>query len=95
MTGCKPSNTPKEFNSKLGKVKEGVPMDKGQYQRLVGKLIYLCHTRPNISFVVSMINQFMHALYERCMEAVYRILKYLKGTLGEGLFSKRMIKKEI
>jgi len=44
MSGCKALDTPIEFNSKLGEVKEGVPVDIGRYQRLVGKLIYLSHT---------------------------------------------------
>ena len=45
-----PSNTPMEFNSKLGEVKGGVPVDTSRYQRLVGKLIYLSHTRLDIAF---------------------------------------------
>ena len=89
ISGCKPSDTLMEFNSKLGEVKEGVPMDTGRYQRLVGKLIYLSHTHPDISFVVSMVSQFMHAPYEEHLEAVYKILRYLKGTPGRGLFFKR------
>ena len=55
MSGFNPSDTPIEFNSKLGKVKEGVPMDTGRYQRLFGKLIYLSHTHPDISFAVSVV----------------------------------------
>ncbi|TYK06445.1 Cysteine-rich RLK (RECEPTOR-like protein kinase) 8 [Cucumis melo var. makuwa] len=53
-----------------------VPVDKEQYC-LVGKLIYLPHTRPYISFVVS---QFMLAPYEEHMEAINIILRYLKTT---------------
>ncbi|KAH9650639.1 hypothetical protein KPL70_026448 [Citrus sinensis] len=49
MVGCKPSKTPVELGNK-GKMLERGPVDKGQYQRLVGKLIYLSHTRPNIAF---------------------------------------------
>ena len=60
MTGCKPSDTPIEFNSKLEEIKEGVPVDVGRYQCLVWKLIYLSHTHPDISFVVSLVSQFMH-----------------------------------
>ncbi|KAH9658679.1 protein kinase domain-containing protein [Citrus sinensis] len=56
MSGCKPSDTPIEANSKLGEVKNGFPVDNGRYQRLVGRLIYLSHTRPDIAFVVSMKN---------------------------------------
>ena len=61
-----------------------VPCDKGRYQWLVGKLIYLSHTRPNIAYAVSVVSQFMHAPSEEHMNAVYRILKYLKSALGRG-----------
>ena len=54
-------------------------VDKGRYQCLVGKLIYLAHTRPDITSSVSCVSQFMHAPSEAPMEAVYRILRYLKG----------------
>ena len=64
----------------------GSPIDKGRYQRLVGKLIYLSHTRPDISFVVSVVSQFMNNPAEEHMEVVYRILRYLKLTPGQGLF---------
>ncbi|KAA0034028.1 Beta-galactosidase [Cucumis melo var. makuwa] len=80
MLGCRPADTPIEFNCKLGNSDDQVPVDKEQYQRLVGKLIYLSHTRPDISFVVSVVSQFMQAPYEKHMEAVNRILRYLKNT---------------
>ena len=89
MSGCKPSDTPIEVNAKLGEVKDGVPVDTGRYQRLVGRLIYLSHTRPDIAFAVSMVSQFMHSPYEEHLDAVYRILRYLKGTPGKGLFFKK------
>ena len=41
MFGCKPSNTPNDPNRKLGQTKLSSSVDKGCYQRLVGKLIYL------------------------------------------------------
>ena len=68
---------------------------KEQYQRLVGKLVYLSHTRPNISFAVSVVNQFMQAPYEEHMEAVNRILRYFKTTLGKGLMFKKTNRKTI
>ncbi|TYK10665.1 Beta-galactosidase [Cucumis melo var. makuwa] len=68
--------------SKEGNSDDQVPIDKEQYQRLVGKLIYLSHTRPDISFAVSIVNQFMQAPYEKHMKAVNRILRYLKNTPG-------------
>ncbi|KAA0041222.1 vacuolar protein sorting-associated protein 26A-like [Cucumis melo var. makuwa] len=48
--GCRPADTPIEFNCKLGNSDDQVPVDKEQYHRLLGKLIYLSHTRPDISF---------------------------------------------
>jgi len=64
-------------------------VDKGRYQRLVGKLIYLSHTRPDISFAVSTVSQFMNSPNEEHQEAVYRILRYLKTSPGKGLFFKK------
>lgn len=86
MKGCKPSNTLIEANFKLGEVKNDVQVNKGTYQRLVERLIYLSHTRLDIAFVVSMVRQFMHSPYEEHLENVYQILRYLKSTLGKGLF---------
>ena len=60
-------------------------VDKGHYQRLVGKLIYLSHTCPDIAFVVSMVSQFTHSPTEECFEAVYQVMKYLKESPGKGL----------
>lgn len=48
MLGCKPSDTPIESGKKTSNV--GEPVDRERYQRLVGKLIYLSHTRPDIAF---------------------------------------------
>ena len=89
MMGCKPIEMPVDPNMKLGIQEDSDPVDQGRYQRLVGRLIYLSHTRPNIAFAVSRVSQFMHAPIEEHMEAVYRILKYLKGTPSKGLFFKK------
>ena len=78
MLGCKLADTPMDPNSKLGRNTDSAPVDKGSYQRLVGKLIYLSHTRFDISFVVSVVSKFMNNLTEEHIEAVYRILRYLK-----------------
>ena len=78
-----------EPNSKLGEIREGVLVDRYRYQSLVGKLIYLSHTRPDISFAVSMVSQFMHAPYQEHLEAVYKILRYLNATLGKRIFFRK------
>ncbi|KAA0066567.1 D-xylose-proton symporter-like 2 isoform X2 [Cucumis melo var. makuwa] len=56
---CRPAVTPIEFNAKLGNSGDRVPVDKEKYQHLMEKLIYLSHTRPDISYVVSIVNQFI------------------------------------
>lgn len=49
------------------------------------RLIYLSHTRPDVAFAVSVISQFMHAPRATHFEVIFRIFRYLKGTLGKGL----------
>ncbi|XP_048234341.1 uncharacterized mitochondrial protein AtMg00810-like [Ricinus communis] len=56
------------------------------YRRLVGKLIYLCSTRPNISFPVQQLSQFLDCSTEIYFTAISRILKYMKKSPGQGLF---------
>ena len=48
----------------------------------MGKLIYLSHTRPDIVYVMSVESQFMHSPLKSHMEAMYRIIRYLKTTSG-------------
>lgn len=74
-------------NIKFGN--KGNSIDQSQYQRLVGKLIYLSHTQPHIVFVVSLVNQFMHSPKEEHHEAIHGILRYLKRSPGKGLFFKK------
>ena len=95
MLGCKPVETPMDSTVKLEESDGSPPVDKGRYQRLMGKLIYLSHTRPDIGFSVSMVSRFMNNPTEKHMTAVTRILRYLKMTPGKGLFFQRTTKKEI
>ncbi|RVW49036.1 Retrovirus-related Pol polyprotein from transposon RE1 [Vitis vinifera] len=89
MLVCKPVDTPIVQNHILEEYSDQAPTDKRRYQRLVGKLMYLSHTRPNIAYVVSIVSQFMHNPSEDHMDAVIRILRYLKFSPGKGLlFSK-------
>ncbi|BBH05042.1 HXXXD-type acyl-transferase family protein [Prunus dulcis] len=85
MLASKPADTPMELNHQLGEYPDQVPTNKERYQRLVGKLIYLGHTRPDIAYAVSVVSQFMHAPSEAHMDAVNRILRYLKSSPGRGL----------
>ncbi|XP_074346573.1 secreted RxLR effector protein 161-like [Apium graveolens] len=75
-------------NLKLYMEEGAVLADKERYQRLVGKLIYLSHTRPDIAYAVGVVSKFMHKPQASHMEAVWRIIKYLKGTVGHGVLFK-------
>lgn len=88
ISGYRPTNNPIEPKRELGLEEDAISVDRERYQHLVGKMIYLYHTRPDIAFVASLINQFMHSPREKHLEAVYRILRYLKGTLEKAYSSK-------
>ena len=89
MLDCQPADTPIEQNHRLAEYPDQVPTNKARYQRLIEKLIYLSHTRPDLTYAVSVVSQFMHNPSKAHMEVVVRILRYLKSAPGRGLvFSK-------
>jgi hypothetical protein len=59
--------------------------DPTLYRQLVGSLVYLTVTRPDISYAVHQVSQFMSAPRSTHYAAILRILRYLKGTLFHGL----------
>ncbi|CAN0910966.1 Retrovirus-related Pol polyprotein from transposon TNT 1-94 [Linum grandiflorum] len=94
LIGCKPADTPMQTNLQFSK--EGVkPTDRGRYQQLVGKLIYLSHTRPDIAFAVSIVSQFMNEPTEEHLDAVIHILRYLKKTPGLGLMFRKTVNRTV
>ncbi|XP_004309959.1 PREDICTED: uncharacterized mitochondrial protein AtMg00810-like [Fragaria vesca subsp. vesca] len=85
---CKPART--LLDSKLQFDTKGESLESlSYYQRLVGKLIYLTITRPDISYAVSIVSQFMHAPTVGHLNIVKRILRYLKGFAGRGILLKK------
>ena len=56
------------------------------YRRLVGSLVYLTVTRPDISYAVHQVSQYLSAPRFIHYAAILRILRYLKGTVFNGLF---------
>uniref|UniRef100_A0A2N9GF20 Reverse transcriptase Ty1/copia-type domain-containing protein n=1 Tax=Fagus sylvatica TaxID=28930 RepID=A0A2N9GF20_FAGSY len=78
-------STPLEFNVKLNPT-DGEPLsDATLYRQLVGSLIYLTVTRPDLAYAVHLVSQFMSAPRSTHYAAVLRILRYIKGTLFHGL----------
>ncbi|XP_024017443.1 uncharacterized protein LOC112090417 [Morus notabilis] len=84
-----PASTPIDINKKLEEASESPAADREMYQRLVEKLIYLTHTRPDIAFAVSVVSHFMQAPKEAHLHAVNKILHYLKGNPGRGVLFRR------
>ena len=82
---CKPVDTPMDMNVKLVP-SQGEPLrDLKRYRRLVGKLNYLTITRPDISFLVSVVSQFLQSPCDSHRDVAVRILSYVKGKPGQGV----------
>lgn len=89
MLGCKRASTHLDSSCTSENNVGTVLADIHSYQKLVGKLIYLSHTRPDICYSVSYVSQFMHSPTDVHFKAVIRILRYLKGAPGQGLFFRK------
>jgi hypothetical protein len=87
MIGCRPASTPIDSNHKLC-AESGDPVNKDRYQRLVGRLIYLCHMRHDITYVVSVVSRYMHDPRSEHLDVVYHILRYLKSGPEKGIIFK-------
>ncbi|KAJ0456205.1 putative RNA-directed DNA polymerase [Helianthus annuus] len=90
--GCKPVSTPIEqsylVTSKVDKNQKLLSNVTG-FQKLIGKLIYLSLTRPDISYTVQFLSQFMHSPKEVHLSLALRLLRYLKLSPGKGISFKK------
>ena len=84
MLDCKPVDTPMDMNVKLVPSQGELLRDLGRYRRLLCKLNYLTITRPNISFPVNVVSQFLQSPCGSHWDAAVRILRYVKRTSGHG-----------
>ncbi|XP_055803597.1 uncharacterized mitochondrial protein AtMg00240-like [Solanum dulcamara] len=78
-----------EYDSSTGKTDNPILDDIHCYQQLIGKLIYLTITRPDICFVVQELGQFMQRPKRSHWNATLRVLRYLKKSPGQGILLKR------
>lgn len=85
MTKCKPLSLPLAPHLKLTSTTGDLLPHPETYQRLVGKLIYLTITRPNISYTVHILSQFMNQPTTSHLQAAFRVLRYLSKHPGQGI----------
>ncbi|KAF5449474.1 hypothetical protein F2P56_029915, partial [Juglans regia] len=84
--GSTTAKVPMEQNLKLTQA-TGVPLcDPSIYRRMIGRLLYLTISRPDISFSVQTLSQFMATPTDAHLLAAQKILRYLKAAPGQGLF---------
>jgi hypothetical protein len=85
MTDCNPAWTP-ALTVALGSDVDGTPMSEDwDYPQVIGKLLYLCGTRPDIQFAVSQVARFTHSPKQSHAQAVKLICRYIKATRTKGL----------
>jgi hypothetical protein len=86
MTGYKPISIPLEQNVKLSADEGDLVEDTTMYRCIVGSLIYMTITRPDLNYAVGVVSQFMQTPRKPHLDAVRRILRYIKHTLQCGIF---------
>lgn len=89
MSGAKDVHTPMSTSEKLTLFDGSPSTDATVYKQIVGSLQYLAITRPDISFAINRLSQFMHAPTQLHFQALKRVLRYLKGTISHGLHLNR------
>uniref|UniRef100_A0A3Q7F578 Reverse transcriptase Ty1/copia-type domain-containing protein n=1 Tax=Solanum lycopersicum TaxID=4081 RepID=A0A3Q7F578_SOLLC len=94
LGGSKPASTPLESGVKLttveydeatAKTDDPLYANVTAYQRLIGRLLYLTTTRPDICFAVQVLSQFMQKPKVSHWEAALRLVRYIKGCPGQGI----------
>ncbi|KAM7516070.1 hypothetical protein LguiA_005653 [Lonicera macranthoides] len=85
MEGCKPNATPMNQKEKFCSEDGAEKVDERLYRSLIGCLMYLTATRPDIMHAVSLLSRYMHCASEIHFQSAKRILRYVKGTIDYGV----------
>ncbi|GKV25217.1 hypothetical protein SLEP1_g34687 [Rubroshorea leprosula] len=89
MSNCKAVSTPivpgTKFTSEDGVAK----IEPGLYRSMIGSLLYLSATRPDIMYSVSVLSRFMQSPSEIHLKGAKRVLRYVKGTIDFGVMYSR------
>jgi hypothetical protein len=81
MDNCKPTPSPFQSGVNLSATCTSPKVDATLYCQLVGSLLYLNHTHPDLSFVVGLVARYMQTPHESHWKATQRILRYVRGTV--------------
>lgn len=95
MDRSKPVHNPIVLGLKLSEDEDGQKNDSTLYKKLVGSLMYLTVTRPDMMFVVSLLSRYMGSPTELHVRAAKIVFRYLRGTYGLGIFYKKGGKNEL
>ncbi|GKD76127.1 hypothetical protein Tco_1334409, partial [Tanacetum coccineum] len=79
-------NTPLVEKSKLYEDLQGKPVDATLYRGMIGSLMYLTSSRPDLIYEVCLCARYQAKPTEKHLQAVKRIFQYLKGTINMGLW---------
>ncbi|XP_021768620.1 uncharacterized protein LOC110732942 [Chenopodium quinoa] len=90
MLVCKPIDTPMEQNHRLAHASGDLFAQPKQYRRLVGHLVYLLVTRQELSYSMHVLAQFLSIPYVSHWDVAIRVLRYLKGSPGQGILLRTM-----
>ncbi|GKB71162.1 retrovirus-related pol polyprotein from transposon TNT 1-94 [Tanacetum coccineum] len=83
---CDPVDTPMVEKSKMDEDKEGKAVDSSHYRGMIGTLLYLTASRPDLPFAICMCARYQARPIEKHLYAVRRIFRYLKGIVNRGLW---------
>ncbi|KAL6329336.1 hypothetical protein AAG906_017640 [Vitis piasezkii] len=86
MAGAKPLASPTVASTKLSSTNGELLSDPSTYRHIIGALQYCTITRPDISYAVNQLCQYMHQPRTPHWQAMKRVLRYLKGSVNHGLF---------
>ncbi|GJT42135.1 retrovirus-related pol polyprotein from transposon TNT 1-94 [Tanacetum coccineum] len=86
LEDSKPMKTPMSSDTKLTKDEECESVDSTKYRGMIGSLLYLTASRPDIMFSVCLCARFQEDPKTSHLEAVKRIFRYIKGTTHLGLW---------
>nr|GFC08300.1 copia protein [Tanacetum cinerariifolium] len=83
---CDTVDTPMVEKSKLDEDKEGKAVDPSHYRSMIGTLLYLTTSRPDLQFAICMFARYQARPTEKHVHTVKRIFRYLRGTVHRGLW---------